>query len=104
LAVPSYLITEVSAPVLARWSWAASMMGLAGLPGRSPGEMGSAGVVRQALLRLRPELRGVLVELFWRRRSVAEAAAALGVPESVVAGRAYEALCCLRGPARGGGR
>lgn len=45
--------------------------------------------VRQGLARLSPEHRAVLVELYFRGSSTAEAAARLGIPEGTVKSRAY---------------
>ena len=45
---------------------------------------------------LSPEHRGVLVETYYRGRSVAEAATALGVPAGTVKSRTYYALRALR--------
>jgi RNA polymerase sigma-70 factor, ECF subfamily len=49
-----------------------------------------------ALDRLTPEHREVLVELYYRDRSVAEAAEVLGVPPGTVKSRSYYALRALR--------
>ena len=53
-------------------------------------------VVADALRRLSPEHRGVIVECFYRGRSVAEAARRLGVPEGTVKSRTHYALRALR--------
>ena len=52
--------------------------------------------LRQGLLKLSPEHRTVLVELYYRGASVAEAAARIGVPEGTVRSRSYYALRALR--------
>ncbi|MET8555461.1 sigma-70 family RNA polymerase sigma factor [Streptomyces sp. NPDC004959] len=52
--------------------------------------------VREALRGLSPEHRDVLVEVYFRGASVAEAAAALGIPAGTVKSRAYYALRSLR--------
>jgi RNA polymerase sigma-70 factor (ECF subfamily) len=53
--------------------------------------------VRTALGALKPEHRQVLVEVYYRGRSVAEAAALLGIPEGTVKSRTFNALRALRG-------
>jgi len=52
--------------------------------------------VIEALGRLSPEHRAVLVETYYRGRSVADAAAALGIPAGTVKSRTYYALHALR--------
>ena len=49
-----------------------------------------------ALDRLSPEHRDVLVELYYRDRTMAEAAQVLGVPEGTIKSRSYHALRALR--------
>lgn len=53
-------------------------------------------VVMDALDSLSPDHRAVLVEVYFRRRSVAEAAEVLGVPPGTVKSRSYHALQALR--------
>ena len=53
-------------------------------------------VVAEALTRLSPEHRAVLLECYYRGRPVAEAAARLGVPEGTVKSRTHYALRALR--------
>jgi RNA polymerase sigma-70 factor, ECF subfamily len=53
-------------------------------------------VVLEALDRLSVEHRDVLVELYYRDRSVAEAAQALGIPPGTVKSRTYYALRAMR--------
>jgi RNA polymerase sigma-70 factor (ECF subfamily) len=55
-----------------------------------------ASTVRQALATLRPEHRRVIVEVYYRGRSVAEAAEILGIPSGTVKSRTYHALRALR--------
>jgi RNA polymerase sigma-70 factor (ECF subfamily) len=50
----------------------------------------------EALADLSPEHRSVLIETYYRGRSVAEAAAALGVPPGTVKSRSYYALRALK--------
>ena len=52
--------------------------------------------VAEALNSLSPEHRAVLVETYFRGRSVAETAAALGIPEGTVKSRAFHAIRQLR--------
>jgi DNA-directed RNA polymerase specialized sigma24 family protein len=52
--------------------------------------------VLRALNGLRPEHRAVLVELWFRRRTVAEAARDLGVPAETVKSQIFHALRALR--------
>jgi RNA polymerase sigma-70 factor (ECF subfamily) len=53
-------------------------------------------VLHDALLRLTPEHRAVLVALYYRDASVAEAAAGIGVPEGTVRSRSFYALRTVR--------
>ena len=55
-----------------------------------------AWVVAEAVARLSPEHRSVLVECYYRGASVAEAARRLGVPEGTVKSRTHYALRALR--------
>jgi RNA polymerase sigma-70 factor (ECF subfamily) len=50
----------------------------------------------EALSDLSPEHRSVLIETYYRGRSVAEAASALGVPPGTVKSRSYYALRALK--------
>jgi RNA polymerase sigma-70 factor (ECF subfamily) len=52
--------------------------------------------VAEALAQLSPDHRAVLVETYYRGRSVAEAAEALGIPAGTVKSRTYYALRALR--------
>ena len=52
--------------------------------------------VADALRALRPEHRGVLMETFYRGRSVAEAASVLGIPAGTVKSRTFYALRALK--------
>lgn len=54
-------------------------------------------VVYDALTQLSPDHRAVLVELYFRGRSCAEAGRALGVPEGTVKSRSHHAMKALRG-------
>lgn len=53
-------------------------------------------VVAEAVLRLSPDHRAVLLECYYRGRSVAEAARRLGIPEGTVKSRTHYALRALR--------
>ncbi len=52
--------------------------------------------VAEALGELRPEHREILLETYYRGRSVSEAAAALGIPAGTVKSRTYYALRALK--------
>jgi RNA polymerase sigma-70 factor (ECF subfamily) len=54
-------------------------------------------VVREALDALRPQQREAIVEVYYRGRTVVEAAAALGVPVGTVKSRVFYGLLALRG-------
>jgi RNA polymerase sigma-70 factor (ECF subfamily) len=60
-------------------------------------------VVLDALDTLSPEHKAVLVELYYRGRSVAEAAQALGLPTGTVKSRSFYALRALRATLAGPG-
>ena len=66
-----------------------------GEPDRSD-ELLLSWVVAEALTRLSPEHRAVLLECYYRGRPVAEAARRLGVPEGTVKSRTHYALRALR--------
>jgi RNA polymerase sigma-70 factor (ECF subfamily) len=53
-------------------------------------------VVADAVLTLSPDHRNVLLECFYRGRSVAEAARRLGIPEGTVKSRTHYALRALK--------
>jgi RNA polymerase sigma-70 factor (ECF subfamily) len=57
-------------------------------------------VVLEALDRLSEEHRDVLVELYYRDRSVTEAAEALNIPPGTVKSRSYYALRAMRSATR----
>ena len=61
-------------------------------------------VIVDALHHLSPEHRQVLVELYYRGRSVAEAAQVLGVPPGTVKSRSYYALRAMRSAISGDSR
>jgi RNA polymerase sigma-70 factor (ECF subfamily) len=52
--------------------------------------------VEEALRRLGPDHRRVLVETYYRARPYADVAAELGIPEGTVKSRVYYALRALR--------
>lgn len=53
-------------------------------------------MVAEALTRLSDDHRGVLLECYYRGRSVAEASRLLGIPEGTVKSRTHYALRALR--------
>jgi hypothetical protein len=53
-------------------------------------------MVVEVLASLRPDYREVLLETYFRGRSVAEAAATLGIPAGTVKSRAFYALKALK--------
>ena len=55
-----------------------------------------ARLISDALLRLTPDHRAVLLEMFYRRSSVRETAQALGIAEGTVKSRTHYALRALR--------
>jgi RNA polymerase sigma-70 factor, ECF subfamily len=56
----------------------------------------TAHTVRRALPRISPEHRQVVIELYYRGRTVAEASRRLGIPEGTVKSRAHHALRALK--------
>jgi RNA polymerase sigma-70 factor (ECF subfamily) len=56
----------------------------------------TAETVRQALPRISPDHREVVIELYYRGHTIAEAASRLGIPEGTVKSRAHHALRSLR--------
>lgn len=67
------------------------------LPGPDDAERAlESWAVADALGALRPEHRSVLLETYYRGKSVAEAAAALGIPAGTVKSRTFYALRALR--------
>lgn len=55
-----------------------------------------AWIVSEALAALKPDHRKVLIEVYYRGRTVAEAASVLGIPAGTVKSRMYYALKALR--------
>ncbi len=67
------------------------------LPGSDDAERAlESWAVADALGELRPEHRSVLLETYYRGKSVAEAASALGIPAGTVKSRTFYALRALR--------
>jgi RNA polymerase sigma-70 factor (ECF subfamily) len=96
LAVARNLLTDLHRAQLSR-PQTVDDRDLAMLPG--PDELDRAvesWQVAEALGRLSPEHREVLVHAHWMGRSVAETAALLGVPPGTVKSRTYYALRALR--------
>ena len=65
-------------------------------PGDDNDELLLSWVVAEALTRLSPDHRAVLLECYYRGRPVAEAAERLGVPEGTVKSRTHYALRALK--------
>ena len=59
-------------------------------------QMADGWLVANALSSIRPQHRDVIVELFYRRRPVAEVAALLDIPEGTVRSRCFYGLRALR--------
>jgi RNA polymerase sigma-70 factor, ECF subfamily len=59
-------------------------------------QMLSGETIRRALMRLSPEHRNVIIEIYFRGSSTSEVALAFGIPEGTVKSRAYNALRALR--------
>jgi RNA polymerase sigma-70 factor (ECF subfamily) len=58
--------------------------------------LGDQAQILEAVLELPPRFRDVLIEIYFRDRSVAKAAEVLGVPEGTVKSRTFYALRELR--------
>jgi len=71
-------------------SWAPS-------PGDAYEGLSDKFVLRDALRRLTPEHRTVLIEMYYNDASVAEAATRIGIPEGTVRSRSFYALRAARG-------
>nr|BFE59558.1 sigma-70 family RNA polymerase sigma factor [Dactylosporangium thailandense] len=65
-------------------------------PGDPVDRLLTGATVRQALHSLSPEHRRVIIELYFRDSTLAEAAARIGVPTGTVKSRAHYALVALR--------
>jgi RNA polymerase sigma-70 factor (ECF subfamily) len=72
-------------------------------PGEPSGQAVPAREVRAAMALLGPEQRQVIVEMYFRGRSMAEVAEALGMPAGTVQARSYSGLHQLRRAITGGG-
>lgn len=96
LAVARNLLTDLHRAQLSR-PQTVDDHDLAALPGPDELERAvEAWQVADALRRLSPEHREVLVHAHWMGRSVAETAALLGIPPGTVKSRTYYALRALR--------
>lgn len=96
LAVARNLLTDLHRAQLSR-PQTVDDGDLASLPGPDELERAvEAWQVAEALRRLSPEHREVLVHAHWMGRSVAETAALLGIPPGTVKSRTYYALRALR--------
>lgn len=101
-AVRSWLFTVARNIVIDEWRTkrAQSEVAVAEVPDRGTEDRTDqlllSWVVADALTRLTPEHRAVLLECYYRGRPVAEAALRLGVPEGTVKSRTHYALRALR--------
>jgi RNA polymerase sigma-70 factor, ECF subfamily len=77
-----------------------SELSVADVPERDPDDrtdaLLQAWVVEEAVTKLSPDHRAVLLECYYRGRPVAEAARQLGIPEGTVKSRTHYALRALR--------
>jgi RNA polymerase sigma-70 factor (ECF subfamily) len=62
----------------------------------APDRASESGAVADAIRSLRPEHQSVLLETYYHDRSVAEAAAVLGIPAGIVKSRTFSALRGLK--------
>ena len=102
-SVRGWLLTVVRNIVIDRYrARAARPAEVAETPGRPPvqpdhaNQVTTATVVLDALDRLSPDHRTVLQQIYLNDRSVADAAASLGIPPGTVKSRAHHALRALR--------
>jgi RNA polymerase sigma-70 factor (ECF subfamily) len=101
-AVRSWLFTVARNIVIDEWRTkrAQNEFAVAEVPDEGTGDRTDqlllSWVVADALTRLSPEHRAVLLECYFRGRPVAEAAQRLGVPEGTVKSRTHYALRALR--------
>jgi RNA polymerase sigma-70 factor, ECF subfamily len=102
-SVRGWLLTVVRNIVIDRYrARAARPTEVPEAPGRPPvqpdhaNQVTTSTVVLDALDRLTPEHRTVLQQIYLNDRSVADAAASLGIPPGTVKSRAYHALRALR--------
>ncbi|MGN6132397.1 MAG: sigma-70 family RNA polymerase sigma factor [Nocardioidaceae bacterium] len=102
-SVRAWLFTVARNIVVDEWRWRRVRPELTMAEPPEPAQTGDrtdelllSWVVADALTRLSPEHRAVLVECYYRGRSVAEAASRLGVPEGTVKSRTHYALRALR--------
>lgn len=93
LAIDSYRSTRARPPEVSAEAAATDRFAVSD---RTDGMLTSM-VVREALDALRPQQREAIVEVYYRGRTVVEAAAALGVPVGTVKSRVFYGLLALRG-------
>jgi len=96
LTVARNLITDRARARAARPTEVADVLDRPPIEGDHSESVVNTMVVMAALDKVSPEHREVLVQLYYRGRSVAEAAKELGVPPGTVKSRSYYALRALR--------
>ncbi len=103
LTVARNIVTDRARAKASRPTEVAESPGIGPLAGDHAENVVNSMVVLAALDRLSAEHREVLVELYYRGRTVSEAAQVLGVPPGTVKSRSYYALRAMRTVIRGNG-
>lgn len=103
LTVARNIITDRARARASRPTEVAETAGTGPVSGDHAENVVNSMVVLDALNRLSTEHREVLVELYYRGRTVSEAAQVLGVPPGTVKSRSYYALRAMRAAISGNG-
>ncbi len=103
LTVARNIVTDRARAKASRPTEVAESPGIGPVAGDHAENVVNSMVVLAALDRLSAEHREVLVELYYRGRTVSEAAQVLGVPPGTVKSRSYYALRAMRTVIRGNG-